>query len=221
MRSYRIDLTKTENGWLADCKAFEIAIDAVELENAIQAVRSECECEALERLMSGQGLPDDTEIDENNPFAVYFNCAAKEIYEARDNANVRRNISLPAWMDKMLRRANVDASKLFQDAAIAKLKELDGTPNISTTLVQLTILNAVREKMREQGIDPGDTTDDVRRLLENMYHGLNAVTKKISSVSELEDACLPGVLDDYFERKLDDIVKQVNGRSNRTTEGEV
>ena len=220
MRSYRIDLTKTENGWLADCKAFEIAIDAVELDDAIRAVKSECESEALRRLMAGQGLPEDTKIDENNPFAVYFNCAAQEIYEAGDDANVRRNISLPSWMDKMLRRANVDASKLFQDAAVAKLKELDGIPNISTTIVQLTILNAMREKMREQGIDPGDPKDDMRRFVEYMYHGLNTVTKKISSVSELEDACLPGVLDDYFGRKLDDIVKQVNGAHDRKTGGD-
>ena len=158
MRSYRIDIAQTEHGWAAECKAFSTTIDAGRLEDAVEGVRRECEDAAMRLLMEGKPLPADEPLDKNwTGKALYFRTSVQEDYEAGNQAPVRRNISMPAWLDKMLRRNNIDASKLFQEAAVARLSEIERTRGGYT---------------------------------------------KIASAADLEAACLPGVLDEYFERRL-------------------
>lgn len=158
MRSYRIDVRETEHGWLAECAAFGAAVDAAELMNAVDGVRLECEDIARRMLMEGRALPADEPLGPGwSGKALYFRTAVQEEYEAGNQAPVRRNVSMPAWLDRMLRKNNIDASRLFQDAAMAKLAELE----------------------RARG---GFT--------------------RIASVSDLEAACLPGVLDEYFDQRL-------------------
>lgn len=159
MRSYRIDIARTENGWAAECKAFDTTIDADRLEDAVDGVRRECEDAALKLLMAGKSLPADEPLDENwTGKALYFRTSVQEEYEAANQAPVRRNVSMPAWLDRMLRRNNVDASRLFQEAAVAKLAEIERT---------------------------------------------KGGYAKISGIPELEAACAPGTLDEYFERRLE------------------
>ncbi len=168
MRTYRIDITKTDHGWAAQCKAFEATIDAAVLDDAVTAVRAECEDIARRLLMEGRQLPADEPLDPDWPGkALYFQTSIQEDYEASNQAPVRRNVSMPAWLDKMLRRSNVDASRLFQEAAMAKLREME---------------------QERRGIP------------------------KISNISDLEDACLPGVLDQYFKARIEKLLAAEGGK---------
>ena len=48
---------------------------------------------------------------------VYLYIDIEREFKFRHNGTVRKNISLPEWMDMQLRDPEVDASKLFQNAA--------------------------------------------------------------------------------------------------------
>lgn len=128
MEFYRIEANrKASHGYALYSPAFGITVDAGEdeLDKAVKAMRGLMAEEAEKRLAAGELLPADDELGDVDGPVFYMQTDFEGQFVARTNETVRRNISMPAWMDLRLRRHNVDASRLFQDAAAAKLKELE------------------------------------------------------------------------------------------------
>lgn len=133
MELYRIEAKKAPHGWTLYSPAFGIKVDAglEELDGAMRALKALIADEAQAKLDKGDFLPADDTLDtsdvEDGCIVMYMETDFKNRFIARTSETVRRNISMPAWMDLRLRRNGIDASRLFQDAAIAKLDELERT----------------------------------------------------------------------------------------------
>lgn len=131
MELYRIEAKPAPHGWTLRSPAFGIVVDAGEdeLDRAVQALRALMADEAQKRLDRGDFLPQDdavnAEVMKNGGMALYLETDFGSRFVARTSETVRRNISMPAWMDLRLRRNGVDASRLFQEAAAAHLSDLE------------------------------------------------------------------------------------------------
>lgn len=131
MERYRIDVKESPHGWTLTSTAFNLTVDAGldELDGAIGALKALMADSIQSKLDAGEPLPMDDALDEGRAkgtaLALYMETDFANRFVARTSETVRRNISMPAWMDLRLRRNGIDASKLFQEAAAAKLKELE------------------------------------------------------------------------------------------------
>lgn len=169
MELYKIIAEPNEHGWEVSCPAFGITVDASddsELDGAVTALKGLMAAAATRKLEQGDFLPADNKLDPGDisgegSIVLYVETDFVARFIAKTSETVRRNVSMPAWMDLRLRRNNVDASRLFQDAAAAKLAEMEST---------------------------------------------GAGLRRLGSVRELEDACAPGVLDEYFRRRAESMV---------------
>lgn len=129
MERYRISAERTGYGWKLESKAFDIVVDAGPdgLDDAIGAMKKLMAKEAAARLERGEFLPAEDALDPNgNGLAIYVETDFEATF-VKQSETVRRNISVPAWIDLRLRRNNIDGSRLFQDAALAKLAEMEAT----------------------------------------------------------------------------------------------
>lgn len=129
MERYRISAEQTAYGWKLESKAFGIVLDAGPdgLDGAVGAMKDLMSKEAAERLERGDFLPAEDALEPGgNGLALYVETDFEASFVKRSET-VRRNISVPAWIDLRLRRNNVDGSRLFQDAALAKLAEMEST----------------------------------------------------------------------------------------------
>lgn len=122
---------RDDGGWTASCSAFNIAVDADAAEDAVRALKGLVEDAGRRTLLEGSPLPaGHTELE--GDFSVpsgerllICEFAMSEAYAAGKGKPVRRSVSLPEWLDNAIRSRGIDASRLFQDAAIRKIKEMD------------------------------------------------------------------------------------------------
>lgn len=125
MQIYKLLVTKTKHGYLAEQADFDIAIDADTLENVINAAKNQIEQEGVLRLKNGEPIPesnvDDDGMAKLEASAIYVQTDIEKKFRDSATESVRKNISMPSWMDIQLRYYGVDASKMFQEAAQAFL----------------------------------------------------------------------------------------------------
>lgn len=154
MELYRIEAKPTPYGWILTSPAFGIAVDACpkDLDNAVHALRTQIAEEAQKRLGQGDFLPADDALDTPDDGSVIFYMETDfgNRFIAHSSETVRRNISMPAWMDMRLRRNNIDASRLFQEAAAAKLKELE---QVGTNTPNITSVQELKDRCPERVLD--------------------------------------------------------------------
>ena len=160
MERYEICGTRTDFGWRLECPAFGIGVD--ELDGAVDALKALVEREAMVRLDRGDFLPASEALEPGSDRVVMYVDTDFQNQFVAKSETVRRNVSVPSWIDVRLRRNNIDASRLFQDAALAKLAELEATGR-----------------------------------------GL----RRISDLSMLQDACTEEVLDEYFRRRMERVLR--------------
>lgn len=107
---------------------YNIQIDADNEDDVINAVKEVIISEAVKRKDFGsQKLEDNGEGTQ-----VYLYLDIEREFKIRHADSVRRNISLPEWMDIQLRDLGVDASKLFQTAALEYIQNDMRSKLIST-----------------------------------------------------------------------------------------
>lgn len=127
MERYKLLAEHASHGWKLSCPAFGIVLDAGpdELDGAVAAMKSLMEREAFSILDRGDFLPADEPLPEapSGP-VIYVETDFMGTFVRKSEA-VRRNVSVPGWIDLRLRRNNIDASRLFQDAALEKLAGLE------------------------------------------------------------------------------------------------
>lgn len=173
---YRIEAVPGEHGWVISSPAFGIQVDAPwdALDKATESLKQLMGEEAQKVLDAGEFLPRDNAFDgdeaRNGALVLYLETDFGNRFMARTSDTVRRNISMPAWMDLRLRKHNVDASRLFQDAAAAKLAELEHA---------------------------------------------GGGRREIRDMQDLEEMCPKGILDDYFAKRLRDMVSDSMGKGER------
>lgn len=97
-------------------------------ENEIDIIKNSREClegYILTCLENGMDLPDPTPISEiktkGKDFVSYIECGILST-----NKSVRKNVTLPEWLNKRAEEYNLNCSKLLQDAIISILSQRRG-----------------------------------------------------------------------------------------------
>lgn len=134
MELYKVFISKTGHGFLARNKEFDVAIDADTIEHALSAIKKKVEAVGIQIMQKGCFCPNPCEITElpEDDTVFYIQTEIEKKFKDSASDSIRRNISMPAWMDLQLRQNDIDASKLFQEAAAKKLKEKDYHEKITT-----------------------------------------------------------------------------------------
>lgn len=124
MELYKVVINSTPHGYLAVQPEFDLAIDADTIENAVCAMKNQIEQNGVIKLKNGEALPEgiDSQIAKGE-YVIYITTDIENKFKESARESVRKNISMPSWMDIQLRRYGVDASKLFQDAAVSYLEK--------------------------------------------------------------------------------------------------
>lgn len=143
MELYQVTVQKTQHGYLTTQSDFGIAIDADTIENAMSAMKNQIEQEGVLRLKNGESLPEAKLILEDGN-TIYVSTDIKKKFKESATESVRKNISMPAWMDIQLRYYGVDASKLFQEAAITYLEKEE-----NKNRKPITTINELKEHVSE------------------------------------------------------------------------
>ncbi len=170
MELYKIIAEPTEHGWEVSSPAFGITVDAADdsvLDEAVTALKGLMAVAAERKLAQGDFLPADGKLDpgdisDDGCIVMYVETDFTARFLAQTSETVRRNVSMPTWMDLRLRRNNVDASRLFQDAAAAKLAEMEATGT------GLRRIGSVREL--EDACGQGVLDEYFRKRTERMLH---------------------------------------------------
>lgn len=125
MELYAVTVRETDHGYLAIQSDFDMAIDADTLDNAIIAMKNQIEQEGSLRMKNNEEIPKPTILEKSEGNIIYVQTDIEKRFKDSATESVRKNISMPAWMDIRLRYYSVDASKLFQDAAISYLDHVE------------------------------------------------------------------------------------------------
>ena len=70
-------------------------------------------------LQLGESLPDEPSFSEGT---YVVDCDIMQAFKNSSTELVRRTISLPKWMDILIRNSEIDSSGVFRDAVMKKLK---------------------------------------------------------------------------------------------------
>lgn len=117
----------TENNGIATAynPDFDMAVDADCVNNAILGLSKSIEETGVAMLKNGENLPKAIDIAITPTQVVaYITTDIETKFKTLESGSVRKNISLPTWMDIRLKTNGIDASALFQEAANKKLEEL-------------------------------------------------------------------------------------------------
>ncbi|MGN0384690.1 MAG: type II toxin-antitoxin system HicB family antitoxin [Lachnospiraceae bacterium] len=129
---YPVILTESNGCYLVEVPDMNILTEGTDLENAIEMARDAIGAMAISTEDAGETLPIASKIGEidvsKGAFAaegtslvtlVDINLA--EYRKKYDNRMVRRNVTLPAWLNGEAEKAKINVSKVLQDALQAKL----------------------------------------------------------------------------------------------------
>lgn len=124
MEWYKVKVEKTKGGYYAESKEFDVGVNADTEEHAVSSLKKLIVEKGLLIMREGKTIPVPCNIDyESNAAYVYLEFDMQKAFRESLSESVRKNISLPAWMDLQLRNLGIDASKLFQEAAMKKIDE--------------------------------------------------------------------------------------------------
>lgn len=115
---YMVTVSKySDNHVEALFSPYDIRITADTYEHVIELMRECIVGEGVKRKDFNPDSTNDTSDIDGGGHAFLWIDMERE-YKIRNTASVRKNITLPEWMDTNLRELGVDASKLFQEAAL-------------------------------------------------------------------------------------------------------
>jgi len=154
MAVYKVYVRSTDFGYTVTQPDFNFIIDAEQLEDAINAMIAKIEMESMVLMINKLPIPtsDLTTNTEDEPTVLISVDLTKKIKENNTEA-VRKNISMPAWMDMQLRYYDVDASKLFQEAALRFLEDKKTPKKTNCNSKEITTVEELIEKVPKKLLD--------------------------------------------------------------------
>lgn len=129
---YPVIFTQTESSVLIEVSDMDILTEGTDLENAIEMARDAIGLKGIAIQDDGEDIPEPSELEEidinNSVFAdegkgiVSFVDIDFDVYRRKvDNRTVRRNVTLPNWLNREAEEANLNVSRVLQDALMQKL----------------------------------------------------------------------------------------------------
>ena len=131
-RVYPVILTPADNIILVEVPDMEILTEGKDYQDAIEMARDAIGLKGITLEDAGKTIPDASDISVINPEKGTFAEDGKWsvtlvdvdflIYRRRvDSKAVRRNVTLPNWLNREAEAAHINVSKLLQEALISKL----------------------------------------------------------------------------------------------------
>lgn len=123
MYIYKINTRQEEDDFfVAESETFQISCSADNLTDAVNSLNGELAKEIILLMRKGKPIPKSCEVSLDG--GIYMQVDADRLFrESFKSTMVRRQVSLPAWMDYKLRLYGTDVSKLLQKAARKEIKK--------------------------------------------------------------------------------------------------
>ena len=116
MRLYRIIMRKAPDGWfVAESKDFDVGCKAQDPKTAISLLEGELVKHIVLKMRKGESLPASSGYSGDG---VYLPVDVDRLMrESFDTPTVRRNVTIPTYIDYKLRLYGADVSGLLREAA--------------------------------------------------------------------------------------------------------
>lgn len=130
---YPVIFTETESTVLIEVPDFEILTEGKSIANAVDMARDAIGLKGITMLNQREEIPKPstvTEIDVKNctftqdgeSFVTLIDIDFDKYRRQNDNRTVRRNVTLPNWLNQEAENAGVNVSKILQEALTERLE---------------------------------------------------------------------------------------------------
>lgn len=129
---YPVIFTQTDTGYLIEVPDLEILTEGKDMENAIEMARDAISITIVSLEDNKQEIPTPSSIesidvtigtfaDEGKGFISMVDVDTSDYRRKIDTKPVRRNVSLPSWLNYEVNEAGINVSRFLQDALVEKL----------------------------------------------------------------------------------------------------
>lgn len=129
---YPVIFTQTPNGFLIEVPDLEILTEGTDMENAIDMARDAISITLVSMEENNDVIPTPsspegvniskgTFTDAGKGFVSMVDVDTKEYRRKIDTTPVRRNVSLPTWLNDEANAAGINVSRVLQDALMERL----------------------------------------------------------------------------------------------------
>ena len=122
---YPVIITKIPEGYAAHCPDIVFDTFGKDLPSAIGQARDALGLMGIDMEDDGKAFPDPTAIEDvvraDGEIVTLVDADLAEYRKANDRRTVRRNVSLPSWLDREAEKAGINVSAVVQEALKAKL----------------------------------------------------------------------------------------------------
>ena len=130
---YPVFFTKTNSNILVEVPDFNILTEGKDFNDAIEMARDAIELKCVSMEDDKEIIPEPSKItdlnidtgvfsDEGETMISYVDIDSTLYRRQIDMKTVRRNVSLPSWLNNAAESAGVNVSNILQEALISKLK---------------------------------------------------------------------------------------------------
>lgn len=129
---YPVIFTKTKNVILVEVPDLDILTEGRSIEDAIDMARDAIGICGISKQDNGEAIPKSSEItdidvrkgtftDSGDSYVSLVDIDFDEYRRKIDNKAVRRNVTIPNWLNREAEKAHLNVSRVLQEALIAKL----------------------------------------------------------------------------------------------------
>ncbi len=133
IKAYPTIFTKTADCYLIEVPDLEIITEGTDMENAIYMARDAISITLVSLEENNDTIPEPSSIEnidisagtfaeDGKGFISMVDVDTKEYRRKIDTKAVRRNVSLPSWLNYEVNEAGINVSQFLQDALVEKLK---------------------------------------------------------------------------------------------------
>jgi len=127
--AYPVVFTKAEGGYAVYVPDFEIDTQGDDISQAIEMARDAIGIMGIDMEDDQKVLPMPSALDaahcEEGEFVSLVDIDFSEYRRANERRTVRRNVSLPAWLDSAAEKAGINVSAVLQTALKQELQVAD------------------------------------------------------------------------------------------------
>ncbi|MCQ2081503.1 MAG: type II toxin-antitoxin system HicB family antitoxin [Lachnospiraceae bacterium] len=131
-RTYPVLFTETTDNVLVEVPDLKILTEGEDIENAIDMARDAISISIISRENNNEIIPTASKIseldvksgtfyNEGNTFSSIVDVNVEEYRKKIETRPVRRNVSLPSWLNDAAEKSGVNVSGILQEALMKKL----------------------------------------------------------------------------------------------------
>ncbi len=150
-RYIAVNIKHCEGYVSARCDEYDLFLDAADITDAVDGLKQMLDEIGVKMVKNRQEIK--YEPDTENDMIIFIETDFEKEYKCRYSNVVRRNVSLPAWLDEDIRNYRLDASKIFQAAVEKELedrKRIKNTEELRKNIDSKILEDFLREEMEKR-----------------------------------------------------------------------